>query len=84
MEKTRRNTQENAMKVIRYLSECADSNHYVPTVRDISQEVHLAPSTVHKYLRLMEDDGYVSSTPGKSRSTYVTKKGKALIRSAAQ
>lgn len=75
--------EESGMKriaLLRYIKKCRDESHYIPSVREMSRAVGLSCSTVHGYLKSMQESGYVATTEGVTRSTVLTEEGEALIR----
>ena len=55
--------------VYEYISECFDKNGYAPSVRDICSAVGIkSTSSVHEYLRRLENKGYIKKSSGKSRA----------------
>ena len=50
-----------------------DRNGYPPTVREICEGVGLAsPASVHRYLRILTEEGLISSDPNKKRAYTVS------------
>ncbi len=41
----------------------ADNDEF-PSVRDLSQELRISPTTAHKVVSLLKDEGYLASRPG--------------------
>jgi len=55
-----------------YISQFMRDHGYPPTVRDIQNELSIkSTSTVHAYLKRLEDSGRITRTNGKSRSVNV-------------
>ena len=52
-----------------YIKERIESDGYAPSVRDISTALNIrSTSTVHSYLRRLEEKGYITKEQGKSRA----------------
>ena len=52
-----------------YIKERIESDGYAPSVRDISTALNIrSSSTVHSYLRRLEEKGYITKEQGKSRA----------------
>lgn len=77
---TKEESEQKKLGILRYIKKCRDDSHYIPSMKEISREVGLSSSTVHGYLKAMQERGYISSTEGVTRSTVLTRKGEALIK----
>ncbi len=60
---------EREKQIYEYISECLKYDGYAPSVRDICAALHInSTSTVHQYLRRLDDKGYIRRDIGKSRA----------------
>ena len=56
-------------KIYRFIIDGVERNGYPPTVREICDGVGLAsPASVHRYLRMLTDEGLLSADPNKKRA----------------
>lgn len=59
--------------VLKYIKSTIKSNGYAPSVRDICIAVGIkSTSTVHSYIKRLEEKGYISRVDGKSRAITVS------------
>ena len=55
--------------ILEYIESFAQKNGYAPSVREIGDAVGLrSPSTVHAHLRILEENGYLQKSKGKTRT----------------
>lgn len=60
-------------KIFRFIIDGIERNGYPPTVREICDGVGLAsPASVHRYLRILTDEGLLSADPNKKRAYAVS------------
>ena len=60
-------------KIYRFIIDGIDRNGYPPTVREICDGVGLAsPASVHRYLRMLTEEGLLSADPNKKRAYSVS------------
>ncbi len=60
-------------KIFRFIIDGIERNGYPPTVREICDGVGLAsPASVHRYLRMLTDEGLLSADPNKKRAYAVS------------
>ena len=58
--------------ILDYIEQFTLENGYAPSVREIGEAVGLrSPSTVHSHLKILEDNGYLQKSKGKSRTVAV-------------
>ena len=58
-----------AMRIYEYIRNCIQNENFSPTVREICENVGIkSTSTVHYYLQLLEDRGYIVKDPLKKRT----------------
>ena len=63
-----KNSQKQ-QEILDFINKAINENGYPPTVREICAAVGLnSPSTVHGYLRRMEESGLLEKSPNKKRS----------------
>ena len=61
--------QDAKGKIYRFIIDGIERNGYPPTVREICDGVGLAsPASVHRYLRMLTEEGLLSSDPNKKRA----------------
>lgn len=61
--------QDAKEKIYRFIIDGIERNGYPPTVREICDGVGLAsPASVHRYLRILTEEGLLSSDPNKKRA----------------
>lgn len=61
-------------QVLDFIATFSRSHGYPPTVREICKALKIAsPSTVHFHLAALQDKGYLTREPGKSRTILVLK-----------
>ena len=69
-------------KIYQFIISGIERNGYPPTVREICDAVGLAsPASVHRYLRILTEEGLLSSDPNKKRAYSVS--GSAAYEKAA-
>lgn len=62
-------TQEKKSQIFTFLRRFLQENGYPPSVREIGEAVGLSStSTVHSYLRRLEEDGLIRRDPAKNRA----------------
>ena len=67
---------EKERSVYEYISDCIDKNGYAPSVRDICAALGIkSTSSVHVYLRKLDEKGYIKKSSGKSRALIVENSG---------
>lgn len=55
--------------ILEYIESFVQENGYAPSVREIGDAVGLrSPSTVHAHLRILEENGYLQKSKGKTRT----------------
>ena len=55
--------------ILDYIEQFTLENGYAPSVREIGEAVGLrSPSTVHSHLKILEDNGYLQKSKGKTRT----------------
>lgn len=55
-----------------FINDCLEDNGYAPTVRDICDAVGIkSTSTVHDYLRRLDEKGFIKKASGKSRALII-------------
>ena len=60
-------------KIYRFIIDGIERNGYPPTVREICSGVGLAsPASVHRYLRMLTEEGLLSADPNKKRAYAVS------------
>ncbi len=60
-------------KIYRFIIDGVERNGYPPTVREICDGVGLAsPASVHRYLRMLTEEGLLSADPNKKRAYTVS------------
>ena len=58
--------------ILDYIEQFTLENGYAPSVREIGEAVGLrSPSTVHSHLKILEDNGYLQKSKGKTRTVSV-------------
>ena len=58
-----------AMLIYNYIRDCIQNRNFSPTVREICEEVGIkSTSTVHYYLQMLEEKGYIVKDPLKKRT----------------
>ena len=58
--------------ILEYIERFTLDNGYAPSVREIGEAVGLrSPSTVHSHLKILEDNGYLQKSKGKTRTVSV-------------
>ena len=58
--------------ILEYIERFTLDNGYAPSVREIGEAVGLrSPSTVHSHLKILEDNGYLQMSRGKTRTVSV-------------
>lgn len=58
--------------ILDYIENFTLENGYAPSVREIGEAVGLrSPSTVHSHLKILEDNGYLQKSKGKTRTVSV-------------
>ncbi len=63
------NKDSKAMRIYEYIRNCIQNENFSPTVREICENVGIkSTSTVHYYLQLLEDRGYIVKDPLKKRT----------------
>ena len=65
-------TSDKAQRIIEFVDSFIRENGYSPSVREIGEAVGLrSPSTVHSHLKILEDNGYLQKSKGKTRTVSV-------------
>lgn len=60
---------EKAAKIYEYIRDCIQNHNFSPTVREICEQVGIrSTSTVHYYLKVLEDEGLILKDPLKKRT----------------
>ncbi|MCI8600499.1 MAG: transcriptional repressor LexA [Oscillospiraceae bacterium] len=60
---------EKAAKIYDYIRDCIQNHNFSPTVREICEQVGIrSTSTVHYYLKVLEDEGLILKDPLKKRT----------------
>ena len=63
-------TKEKA--VFDYINECIENNGFAPSVRDICEALGIrSTSSVHEYIRRLDEKGYIKKSSGKSRALMI-------------
>ena len=63
------NQNNKAMIIYDYIRDCIQNKNFSPTVREICEEVGIkSTSTVHYYLQILEEKGYIVKDPLKKRT----------------
>ena len=63
------NQNNKAMMIYDYIRDCIQNKNFSPTVREICEEVGIkSTSTVHYYLQILEEKGYIVKDPLKKRT----------------
>ena len=58
-----------ALEIYNYIRDCIQNRNFSPTVREICEEVGIkSTSTVHYYLQMLEEKGYIVKDPLKKRT----------------
>ena len=58
-----------ALEIYNYIRDCIQNRNFSPTVREICEEVGIkSTSTVHYYLQMLEEKGYIVKDPRKKRT----------------
>ena len=58
-----------ALEIYNYIRDCIQNRNFSPTVREICEEVGIkSTSTVHYYLEMLEEKGYIVKDPLKKRT----------------
>jgi len=66
----------NEKAVYEYIQEKIAYDGYAPSVRDIAAALGIrSTSTVHAYMRRLEEKGYIQKEQGKSRAVKIERKG---------
>ena len=61
-----------ATQVYYAILEYIKSHGYAPTTRELAEMLgYKSPSSIHGYLGVLEDEGFIDRTPGKSRSIII-------------
>lgn len=60
-------------RIKEYIEDCFESNHRMPTVREIAGKMGVAPSLVHRYLVSMADRGMISYSNGRMSTEKIDK-----------
>lgn len=58
-------------KIYAYIVDCIIKNGYAPSMREIAADLNIVASTVHIYLKLLEDDGKIYCRHGSPRAIRV-------------
>ena len=59
-------------EVFEYINDCIEKNGFAPTVRDICSALNIkSTSSVHDYIRRLDEKGYIKKSSGKSRALIV-------------
>ncbi|MBE6539490.1 MAG: transcriptional repressor LexA [Ruminococcaceae bacterium] len=67
---------ENERNVYEFIQEKITYDGYAPSVRDIAAALGIrSTSTVHAYMRRLEEKGYIQKEQGKSRAVKIERKG---------
>lgn len=67
---------DNEQAVFEYIQEKIMYDGYAPSVRDIAAALGIrSTSTVHAYMRRLEEKGYIQKEQGKSRAVKIERKG---------
>lgn len=57
------------LKTLNFITETIKSKGYAPSIREICNAVDInSTSTIHRYLKLLEEKGYIKKDPSKTRS----------------
>ena len=65
-------TSNKAQEILSFVESFIQENGYAPSVREIGEAVGLrSPSTVHSHLKILEDNGYLQKSKGKTRTVSV-------------
>lgn len=79
---------ERQKDVLFFISDFIEKNSYPPTVREISSSFGISVRAVQDHLRALERKGYITHTPGNSRSIKVenkqNEKGKETVAEKSQ
>ena len=68
----KRNTEEKMLKILDYIRVYAKENGFPPSNREIGSEMDISStSTVHYYLNMLQDKGYIKKNKSKYRSIEV-------------
>jgi len=65
-------------EVMRFITKYIDSNGYPPSLRIISREANVYPSSVVHYVNQLEEWGYIQRGDDPRRLITVTEKGREL------
>jgi repressor LexA len=69
--------RQRRLAILVFLRQHWKDNGYSPSVREIGAATGVtSPNAVHTHLRRLEDEGYITITPGIARSIALTRKGK--------
>jgi repressor LexA len=60
--------------IIAYVRTYQKDYGYSPSVREIAAEVGISPTGVRHHLQLLREAGKITSTPGRYRSTRITRR----------
>ena len=72
-------------KIYRFILSMQEKNGYPPTVREICDGVGLSsPASVHRYLRILEDEGSLFVDPNKKRTYSVPSREKNHVDQEAE
>ena len=67
------------LMVYNELNKFIEKNVYVPTVRELCKALNLSsPATVHSYLKILEQEGYITRDKNKARSIVTDKVTKTV------
>jgi len=75
-------TQEKKSQILAFLRRFLQENGYPPSVREIGEAMGLSStSTVHSYLRRLEEDGLIRRDPAKNRAIEICAAEETQLRS---
>lgn len=60
-------------KIKRFIEECFEESHRMPTVRETAKEMGVAPSCIHRYLVEMADKGMITYSSGRLSTDKIDK-----------
>jgi len=60
-------------RIKEFIEDCFESNHRMPTVREIASKMSVAPSVVHRYLVSMAERGMITYSHGRMSTAKIDK-----------
>lgn len=69
-----KNLTEKQYRIYKIIKDYIDQNGYSPSIREIMQIAGFtSPATIHTFVQILVDKGYIEYTPGKFRTIRILK-----------